>query len=276
MKKFKIGASIFLLFGICIFCQKFLLLVNYLLALILHELAHVFVAIKRGYKVKYVHLSMFGLAVELDAEIDNKDAFAINLAGPMFNLILCVLCLACYTIFPQSNKLLNNFCTCNLVLSFFNLLPVYPLDGGKIFKSIFKTNKSYKVADMFVRVAFTILFASLFICSIVNAIGQSLTQNVLENINWFYLLFALFFAISKPKTKPNFSLFKTKHSSKYEKIEMLKVDANETLFDLLKHISNHHYTIFYCAETRNKYFDEDSIVSLSLKFPLTTTIGKVD
>lgn len=275
MKKFKIGASLFLLFGICFLCHKFLLLINYLLALILHELAHIFVATKRGYKVKYVCLSMFGLAVELDAEIDNKDAFAINLAGPLFNLILSVLCLACYSIFPNSFGALNNFCTCNLVLSFFNLLPVYPLDGGKIFKSIFKTNKSYKLADIFVRAALTILFASLFICSIVNAVGQSLTQNVIASINWFYLLFALFFASSKPKTKPNFSLFKTKHCNKYEKIEMLKVDANENLFSLLKHINNHHYTIFYCAETSNKYFDEDSIINFALKYPLDTPISKI-
>ncbi len=276
MKKFKVGASLFLLTGTCFICHKLLLLVNYLLALIFHELAHVFAATKRGYKVKYVRLSMFGLAVELTDEIDNKDAFAINIAGPMCNLVLCILCLACYSVFPATSKILNNFCVCNLVLSFFNLLPVTPLDGGKIFKSIFKTNKAYKCADLFVRAGLTIMFLTLFICSFINAANAGIQQINLQSINWFFFVFALFFALSRPSNQPNFNLFKSKKPHKFEKIVMLKVSKEENLFGLLKMINSHHYTIFYCADTPKKYYDEDTIVSLSLKFPLSTTIKEIN
>lgn len=263
MKKFKFSISFFMLIAICILTQKFLLLINYFCALALHELAHIFVALKRGYKVKYVKLSMLGLSVELDNQIDSKDAFAINIAGPACNLILCVLCLASYSIFPASFAMLNTFCVCNLVLAFFNLLPIYPLDGGKIFQSIFKTKKAYLIADLIVRLLLTITFAIMFICSI------------FAETNWLYLLFAVFFILQTPKHSPNFSLFKSKTNHKYEKVVMLKIDESQNLFSLLKLINNKNYTIFYCPTTHQKYIDEDSVVNFALKFPLDTSIKNI-
>lgn len=263
MKKFKVGISFFAMMVVCIILHKFLLLLNYLFALILHELAHIFVATRRGYKVKYINLSMFGLAVELDNELDDKDIFAINIAGPMFNLILCVLCLACYYVYPNSYQILTGFCICNLIISFFNLLPVYPLDGGKIFKSLFKTNKAYRSADLIVRLCLTLIFASLFIYSI-------FTQT-----NWFYLIFAIFFLLQKPTFKPAFGLFKSPKNRKFEKVVLLKVDKSITLFDLLKLINNKNYTIFYCSNATKKYFDEDTVVKLALNYPLQTVIAEI-
>ena len=264
MKKFKIDISLFVLIALCVFCHKFLLMLNYLFALILHELAHMLIASKRGYKIKYVKLSMFGLSVQLDEEIASQDAFAINIAGPLCNLILSVVCLACFVIWPSLNGVLNRFCSCNLVLAFFNLLPVYPLDGGKIFKNIFKSNKAYKIADLVVRCVLSATFAVLFICSI------------WHNINLFYLLFALFFILSKPNLKPNLSLFKAKtKQNKYEKVALVKVDGSINLFDLLKKVNNHQFTIFYCANTNAKFIDEDNLVGLALKYPLNTQISKI-
>lgn len=260
MKKFKIGLSTLLLVLVCCLMHKFLLLLNYLLALTMHELAHIFVATKRGYKIKFVKLSMFGFSIDMDTEIFSKDSFAINISGPLCNLILAVLCLACYTIVPASYNILNNFCFANLVLSFFNLLPIHPLDGGKIFKNIFKTEKAYKRADTIVRFIFAGLFLILFICSFKH------------NINWLCLLFVAFFIFSKPNIKPNLSLFKPKKDNRYEKVEMIKVNGTENLFNLLKLINSKHYTLFYCATTRQKYIDEDQVVSLALHFPLDTQI----
>lgn len=223
-----------------------------------------FVASKRGYKIKYVNISMFGLAVQLDEEIDNHDAFAINIAGPVCNLILSVLCLASFAIWPNLNNAFGVFCNCNLVLAFFNLLPVYPLDGGKIFKSIFKSNKAYKIADLVVRCILSATFAVLFICSIKH------TPNL------FYLLFAVYFLLSKPNLKPSLSLFKSKNkTAKYQKVTLLKIDEHINLFDMLKKINTHQYTIFYCANTLTKFIDEDSVVSLALKYPLNTPINKI-
>ncbi|MBQ8615437.1 MAG: hypothetical protein IJ415_02605, partial [Clostridia bacterium] len=133
MKKFKIGPSFFLLIVVCIMTKNIVLMLNYLLALFLHEIAHLWVAGKRGYSLRTIKLDMFGLAVDLNEKVDDKDQFAINIAGPVCNLFVCVLCLATYWLIPTSYIYLNTFCFSNLILAIFNLLPVYPLDGGKIF-----------------------------------------------------------------------------------------------------------------------------------------------
>ena len=71
------------------------------------------------------------------------------------------------------------------------------------------------------------------------------------------------------------SIFKYRQNKHFDKVVILKVSETETLFNLIKQIKSHHYTIFYVPKL-NKYFDEDNLVELSLKFPLTTTITNTD
>ena len=129
MKKIKIGASFLLIIFVSLLCGQVVLILNYFLALSLHELAHMWVAVKNGYSLKLIKLDIFGLSIELNEIIDDKDGFRINVAGPVCNLLLCLLCLAFYWLVPTSDFYLNTFCFCNLILAIFNLLPVYPLDG---------------------------------------------------------------------------------------------------------------------------------------------------
>ena len=51
-------------------------------------------------------------------------------------------------------------------------------------------------------------------------------------------------------------------------LEECKVEETETLFNLIKQIKPQHYTIFYVPRL-NKYYDEDKVIDLSLKYPLT-------
>ena len=166
MKKVKFGISFLLLIIVCVVIGNFLLLINYLLALTLHELAHLFVATKYGYSLKQFNINIFGVSIELNEKISDKDCFAINIAGPIFNLMLCVMCLALYWLIPATFNYLNLFCISNLVLAVFNLIPVYPLDGGKIFRSMFSSTKKYKKLDFVVRSGFAVLFLCLFVLSI--------------------------------------------------------------------------------------------------------------
>ena len=151
MKKIRVGPSFLLLVLLGFLTGKFVLIFNYLCALILHELAHALVAVRAGYSLKLIKLDVFGLSIELNERIDDKDCFKINIAGPIFNLLLCVICMAMYWLIPSSYGYLNTFCFCNLVLAIFNLLPVYPLDGGKIFRGLIKSDKTYKVLDCVIR-----------------------------------------------------------------------------------------------------------------------------
>lgn len=264
MKKFKIGISFYLLVILCIFTNQLMLLFNYFIALILHELAHLWVAASKGYKLKQMHLSMCGLFIKLDEEIEDKDAFLINIAGPSLNLLLSVFCVALFWLIPTSYNYLSVFCVSNLALAVFNLLPVYPLDGGKVISSLFKNKKHFKVFNNVAKYILVALFASLFIYSCFNI------------INYFYLIMAIFFLTLTDNKTPTLSVLKFRNKNKIEKIIMLKINPTETLFAMLKQLKNNVYTIFYCKETKQQYIDEESVISLSTKYPLTTQICNVE
>ncbi|MBQ9795561.1 MAG: site-2 protease family protein [Clostridia bacterium] len=262
MKKFKIGPSFFLLIVFCLLTKNIVLMFNYLLALFLHEMAHLWVAGRRGYSLKLIKLDVFGLAVDLNEKVDDKDQFAINVAGPVCNLLLCVLCLATYWLIPVSYIYLNTFCFANLILAIFNLLPVYPLDGGKIFRGMIKRDKVYIVLDSIIRYSLAIIFICAFILSCFN----------LPNL--LLLTLSIFFITSKADKTPTMSIFKYRQNKHFDKVIILKVEETETLFNLIKQIKSHHYTIFYVPKLE-KYFDEDNIIDLSLKFPLTISLSEI-
>lgn len=263
MKKIKVCPSFFVLIILCLLTKNLLVLLNYFLALMFHELAHLYAAMKCGYRLKQFKISMFGFSVELGENINVNDAFVINIAGPMCNFFLCICCLAMYQLLPNSYDYLNVFCASNLVLSIFNLLPIYPLDGGKIFQCLLTNKKVYKAVDLIVRYSLSFLFLVLFIVSGFNG------------FNWFYLMMLVFFLLSKPSEGATFSLLKYKNHKKVEKVEILRVSEELSLFELLKKISAKKYTIFYCSSLKQKYIDEDMLVEMATHFPLILKMKEI-
>lgn len=262
MKKFKIGPSFLFLILFAFLCGQVGLIINYLLALSMHELAHLLVAVKNGYSLKLAKLDIFGLSIELNERIDDKDSFKINIAGPVFNLLLCLVCMALYWLVPTSYIYLNEFCFANLILAIFNLLPVYPLDGGKIFRGMIKSDKAYKSLDRVIRYSLAIFFICAFIIS------------CFKTPNLLLLLVSIFFATSKGKQTPTMSIFKYRQNKHFDKVVILKVEGTETLFSLIKQIKPHNYTIFYVPKL-NKYFDEDNVIELSLQHSLTMQLSQI-
>lgn len=74
---------------------------------------------------------------------------------------------------------------------------------------------------------------------------------------------------------PTMSIFKYRQNKHFDKVVILKVQETETLFHLIKQIKSYHYTIFYVPKL-DKHYDEDKIIELSLKFPLTTSVSDLN
>lgn len=86
---------------------------------------------------------------------------------------------------------------------------------------------------------------------------------------------AVFFALSRPSQKPTFSIFKNLKEKNFEKVVLVKVNTNENLYSLIKHLSKIKYTIFYVNCPKPLYIDEDKILDWAVKYPLSTNLQEI-
>jgi Zn-dependent protease len=111
-------------------------------SVLVHELAHSLVAIARGHKVRGITLFIFGGVSSIGGETRSaRDEFLIAFVGPMSSLALS---LAGFLALRAGvggedtpvEGLLIYFTLANLLVGLFNLLPGFPLDGGRVLRSI--------------------------------------------------------------------------------------------------------------------------------------------
>jgi len=111
----------------------------------------------------------WGKPVPIDAynlKNPRRDELIIALAGPTSNLILATLISLLTNFIPQNFILLSFLFTLiqiNIILAVFNLLPIPPLDGSKIFLNLLPVDTSIKWQEAFDRFGIIILLITLFI-----------------------------------------------------------------------------------------------------------------
>ncbi|MDQ0196777.1 M50 family metallopeptidase [Paenibacillus wynnii] len=117
---------------------QFLELLTLFTIVLIHELGHVCAAVLTGVTVKSVQLLPFGgvAVIEDHGKLTAYHEIGIALAGPLQNglMILCAFILqrAGY----ESNAFLTYFIGANMIIALFNLLPILPLDGGKVMQAV--------------------------------------------------------------------------------------------------------------------------------------------
>jgi stage IV sporulation protein FB len=122
----------FILFALLFMQYDFNTSLNYFVsifvAVLVHELAHTVVAKKFNHYVEHVYLDLLNGAAAIDTTYSPyNQTILIVAAGPISNLILY---------FIGSYLGLDVFAQINMFLFIFNILPIYPMDGGRICKAI--------------------------------------------------------------------------------------------------------------------------------------------
>jgi Zn-dependent protease/predicted transcriptional regulator len=116
--------------------------VLFFVSVIIHEYAHSLVAKRRGLKIKRITLFLFGGASELQHEPANaKTELLMTAAGPATSLVIAALFWALWAVgrrlhFSALEIVAEPLALLNFIVGVFNLLPAYPLDGGRIFRSL--------------------------------------------------------------------------------------------------------------------------------------------
>jgi Zn-dependent protease/CBS domain-containing protein len=115
--------------------------VLFFLSVLAHELAHSVVSEGSGVPVKDITLFIFGGAAQIREEPKTaSNEFWMALVGPLTSLVLAAVCGALMWVARSGNPYLfaltSWLARINLSLALFNLLPGFPLDGGRVFRAI--------------------------------------------------------------------------------------------------------------------------------------------
>jgi Zn-dependent protease/predicted transcriptional regulator len=124
------------------FIMSLVAMLCFFASLLLHELAHSVVARSFGVEIKNITLFIFGGVAELESEPQSATAeFTIALAGPAMSLSLAfgfwVLAQVSSIAYPAEapTLVLSYLALLNLILAIFNLVPAFPMDGGRVLRA---------------------------------------------------------------------------------------------------------------------------------------------
>ena len=113
----------------------------FLIAL-LHEAGHLLAAKILGYSVHGIKIQPFGVSLDLSGQkIKGYHEIIIGISGPIVNIILLV---AGVIIVKYGHYCSELFFVSNFYMLIINLMPVLPLDGGRILKSLFESETNSK------------------------------------------------------------------------------------------------------------------------------------
>ena len=167
---------------------------------LLHELAHLVVGIILKFKPQEMELMPFGFYITLGAKIEdyNKHILKSNMvqlkyifvaiAGPLLNFILIII--LSYT----NLKLKQEMIYANLILLLLNLIPIYPLDGGRIVQSIFRFFFGKKTANKSINILNNT-------CIVLLTIASSIAILYFKNIAILFILVYLWDIVIRENKK---------------------------------------------------------------------------
>lgn len=152
---------------------------------LLHELGHYSVAKFFGWRIRHIVLWIFGGTMKTD-EHGNRPTYEemlVTIAGPFQHILiyLTVVLLSNFQIIPASLSELILFY--NFVILLFNLLPIWPLDGGKLLFLLLSLYLPY-------RKAYDAMIILSMILSVVIVIGQLVVYSF--TLSMFLIMIFLF------------------------------------------------------------------------------------
>lgn len=263
--KNKIHFSFFLLFIWFVFTNNIASFITFCMVVLTHEFGHFIVAKKLGYKLDNFVIAPYGVCLNYKEKyFAIKDEILIALAGPLINIILSILCISFWWIFPEFYNFSYNFVFHSLILGLFNLLPCYPLDGGRLFvgiTSIYLPRKKAIKATLIINLIIALFLFILFFISCFINFNPSLCLTAI------FMIFSILENKNECKYQTR-NLFNKKIKN-YSKPVFFVVKEDEILNNLIKHIELNKFTIFIVLFSNNKIklLDEQAVKTLSLAYP---------
>jgi Zn-dependent protease/CBS domain-containing protein len=147
---------------------------------LIHEFGHSIVAMRYGFQIESITLWLFGgVARFTEIPEDWRQEFTIAVAGPIVSVALGVLSYVVFLVvpveLPAARFVLAYLAMTNVALAVFNMLPGFPMDGGRVLRALLARNRPHaratqiaaEVGKLFaVLLAIVGLFANLFLVAL--------------------------------------------------------------------------------------------------------------
>ncbi len=227
-----------LFFATMLFCALFGGLPSALICLVtalLHESGHIFCAAKMGFKCQTVKIMPYGAAAMCDVEgIRAGDEIRLALAGPLVNAAVCVALAGLWWFFPESYAYTDTVMQANLAMLVVNLLPAYPLDGGRVAGCVLAKLFKKRTALIILKVIASLCAAALFVAFFFSGYNPTL------------IMFALFLVCSAIEKAPSAELINFSSEGKLSRgieVKYVLCDKNLTYKDAFKRLDDKRYLV---------------------------------
>lgn len=220
-------------------------LIAYLIGLI-HESAHVVAGNFLKIQTDGISIMPFGLSIHLKGGHikDPRKEFWICFAGPASNVLMSMIGILVARRFELQNSYLDFFINCNFMMFFLNILPILPLDGGRMLKSSLTDEWGLIKAVNFTQKVG--IFA--IIVFVVAMVGSFLMHK--WDISWLIMLCFLIYSLISERQKNELFLMRElmcaddkMKSGRIMKIKNIAASPDALAIKILEKLSYHTYTI---------------------------------
>ena len=181
----KIDLKIFIFFILFYLTKQIDLYATVMVLCIIHELGHVLMGLILGLKIEKIEIMPLGLSVYFKLNIDDYNKkikkgnilqlkkIAIAAAGPLTNLIMLLIVLNTNVNFRIVSN--ESLAYANILIMLFNLIPIYPLDGGRIFKELIHIYEGSIKSKIYIR---KVSRGVMILITMIGSIGVMYFKNI--------------------------------------------------------------------------------------------------
>ncbi len=248
----------------------------YFTTIVLHELSHAEVGIRLGYTLDKFMLMPYGAALKGEFEgISVKDEILIALAGPLFNCALAIVCTALWWLVPSLYAFTDRLVAANIFTALFNMLPVFPLDGGRITLAAMSRSMPRQKAYRRVRI-FGFILAPLLSCLFVALIIFDKTVNMSFAVMSAFIFVSTLFPDKNSTYRRVYGMaYMSERMKRGLKMVTVMVPSSLTLIQLDRMLNTNYYTSFVVVDDNMKRLGEISEMELEAMLKSHSALIKV-